>query len=270
MDIFIAVLLVLLVMMYFMFVTLKASVENVNHKVNQFFIDKLQDFDEDFKEKIDEMEGLTEEKEQLQREVRAMKNDMISFKTSPFYAPRPLARSVYIPVARYIDNDFFEEYKSAKDMLKMDKPQIILDIIDKVPYVGNRDLYNVANSILEKLNFDALFEMSSLKSSEQLEILDESLDKKEQKFLVDYLVNELSDPEDFQCLDFISHVKKIINENDPHIFVKTGEIDEDLSYVHKYVINQYDDNICEGIKLIYQNKVYDYSIYKSRKRVDKD
>ena len=53
MDIFIAVLLVLLVMMYFMFVTLKASVENVNHKVNQFFIDKLQDFDEDFKEKID-------------------------------------------------------------------------------------------------------------------------------------------------------------------------------------------------------------------------
>ena len=28
-----------------------------------------------------------------------------------------------------------------------------------------------------------------------------------------------------------------------------------------------DGNICEGVKIVYQNKVYDYSIYKSRRKV---
>ncbi len=267
MNMFIAVLIVMVVMLYFMAVTLRAVVENTNRKVNGYFLRKLKDFDGDFEEKVTEMEQLTEEKERLEREVKSLKADMISFKTSPFYAPRPLARSIYIPVARYIDDDFFEEYKSAKDMLKMDKAGIIKTIIEKVPYSGDAKEYKMVCKILEKLNFDAIFEMSSLQSMEQLKILNETFTKTEQKYLVDYIMNELDEPEKFNCLDFISYVKIRKKLHDPHLYVRTGEQGEDFTYVNGNVVSQYDDNVCEGVKIIYQNRVYDYSIYKSRKKI---
>lgn len=266
MALFIAVLIVMVIMLYFMYVTLKAGIENANRKVNKFFLDKIEEFDEEFDEKIDKIEELTENRDVLRRQVKSLKEDMISFKTSPFYAPRPVPRSVYVPVARYIDNDFFEEYKSAKDMLKMDKPQIILNIYEKVPYSGNLDMYETALACLKVLEFDVLFELTSLPSMEQLKVVDELFEEREEKFFVDYIINEVSDPEKFDILDFVSYLKKIVNKHDPHLYVRTGEVDENLSGVHELVVSDYDDNICEGIKIIYQNKVYDYSIYKSRKK----
>lgn len=267
MALFIAVVIVLVIMLYFMYVTLKASVDNANRKVNSYFLGKLEDFDEEFDSKLAKIEELTETRDTLSREVRGLKDDMISFKTSPFYAPRPLARSVYVPVARYIDDDFFEEYKSAKDMLKMDKPGIIMNIYEKVPYTGNMELYNMALEFKSLLEFDVLFELASLQPMEQLKFIDSCLDENQEKFLVDYIMNEITYPEDFDVLEFMSYIKIILKKHDPHLYVRTGETDEDLSNVHELVVSDFDDNVCEGIKIIYQNKVYDYSIYKSRKKI---
>ena len=102
MALFIAVLIVMVIMLYFMYVTLKAGIENANRKVNKFFLDKIEEFDEEFDEKIDKIEELTESRDALKRQVKSLKEDMISFKTSPFYAPRPVPRSVYVPVASFM------------------------------------------------------------------------------------------------------------------------------------------------------------------------
>ena len=60
MALFIAVLIVMVIMLYFMYVTLKAGIENANRKVNKFFLDKIEEFDQEFDEKIDKIEELIE------------------------------------------------------------------------------------------------------------------------------------------------------------------------------------------------------------------
>ena len=107
MGIFIAVIVVLLVLIYFMTIMLRSVVSESNQKVNGYFLKNLEMYDARYKEKVSSLSKINVEYEDVSRELRNMKNEMISYKTSPFYAPRPVPRDIYIPTARYIDNDFF-------------------------------------------------------------------------------------------------------------------------------------------------------------------
>ena len=109
MGIFIAVIVVLLVLIYFMTIMLRSVVSESNQKVNGYFLKNLEMYDARYKEKVNALRHINVEYEDVSRELRNMKNEMISYKTSPFYAPRPVPRDIFIPTARYIDNDFFEE-----------------------------------------------------------------------------------------------------------------------------------------------------------------
>lgn len=267
MEIFVAVVIVLLVLIYFMVVMLRSVVAEASRRVNDYFLKNLQDYDGRFKERIDTMNKMHEEHEELTRELRSMRGEMISYKTSPFYAPRPLARDVYIPTARYIDNDFFEEYKVAKDKLaSIDKQQVIDNVIEKAAFEGDLSLYHTVEGILSKLNFDAMYDLCSIPKEEQMQILRECLEPKEQKFLFGY-IEEMEELEEFDILAFVDHLKKLKLENDPHIFVNVGVNEEDYTDPERNIICSIDDNICEGLKIVYQNKIYDYSIYKSRRKV---
>ena len=75
------------------------------------------------------------------------------------------------------------------------------------------------------------------------------------------------DPESqFDTIQFVDYVKSIRTKEDPHVYVSVGENEQDYSEEEKNIICSVDSNICEGIKIIFQNKVYDYSIYKTRRK----
>ena len=135
MGIFIAVIVVLLVLIYFMTIMLRSVVSESNQKVNGYFLKNLEMYDERYKDKVKSLSKINVEYEDVARELKNMKNEMISYKTSPFYAPRPVPRDIYIPTARYIDNDFFEEYKIAKDkLMSINKQEVIDNVMEKVPF----------------------------------------------------------------------------------------------------------------------------------------
>lgn len=267
MGIFVAAVIVLIVLIYFMIVMLRSVVSEAGHQVNSYFLKNLESYDAQFKEKFRQMNELKEEQETLNREVKSMKSELVSYKTSPFYAPRPLARDVYIPTARYIDNDFFEEYKIAKDkLLSINKQQVINNVMGKVEYVGDMDRYQTACRIIEKLNFEAVYDLCSVEKEDQLSVLKECLDNQEAALLLEYVGN-MQEMEEFDILAFLDYIKKVKNDNDPFVYVSVGENENDYSDEERKIICSVDDNICEGIKIIYQNKIYDYSIYKTRRKV---
>ena len=267
MGIFIAVIVVLLVLIYFMTVMLRSVVSESNQKVNGYFLKNLEMYDTRYKDKVNSLRKLEVEYEDVSRELRNMKNEMISYKTSPFYAPRPVPRDIFIPTARYIDNDFFEEYKIAKDkLMSIDKQDVIDNVIEKVPFTGNITIYNTVQGIMEKLNFDAIYDLCSSTKEDQYRIIVESLDEEEQKLLSEYTQN-MDDIEEFDVLRFTDFLKHIAWRNDPHVFVSVAENEADYSNPDRNIVCLVDQNICEGLKIVYQNKVYDYSIYKSRRKV---
>ena len=267
MGIFIAVIVVLVVLIYFMTVMLRSVVSESNQKVNGYFLKNLEMYDERYKDKVNSLRKIEVEYDDVSRELSNMRNEMISYKTSPFYAPRPVARDIYIPTARYIDNDFFEEYKIAKDkLMSIDKQEVIDNVIEKVPFTGNISIYNTVQGILDKLNFDAIYDLCSSTKEDQLQIIKESLDNEEQKLFFQYIEN-MEDIDEIDVLGFTDFLKHIAWKNDPHVFVSVAENEEDYSDEDRNIICLVDQNICEGLKIVYQNKVYDYSIYKSRRKV---
>lgn len=263
--VFIAIFLVMGVMIYFIAVSLMLVVENSTKRVNAYFLSKLGEYDEDFEKKIVEMEDLEDQRESLKQEIRILQMDHKALETSRFYRPRPVMRDTYIPIARYIDNGFFEDYKKAKTLLVMDKAEIIRNIMEKFPYTGDLKKYKTANKILEKLNFQAVYDLSSLPESTQLEVLDEALTKTEKLLLKEYM-DEKENNDCFDLLDFLSWTEQVVNKESPQLLAAIGEKDEDYSDVAENVVCRFDQNVCEGIRIIYQNKLYDYSIYESRRK----
>ena len=267
MGVFIAVIVVLVILIYFMTIMLRSVVSESNQKVNGYFLKNLEMYDTRYKDKVNALRRINVEYEDVSRELRNMRNEMISYKTSPFYAPRPVPRDIFIPTARYIDNDFFEEYKIAKDkLMSINKQEVIDNVIEKVPFTGNVELYETIQGILNKLNFEAIYDLCSSTKEDQLQIIKDSLDDKEQKLLLEY-IETLEDIDEFEVLGFTDFLKHTAWKNDPHVFVSVAENEEDYSNEDRNIVCLVDQNICEGLKIVYQNKVYDYSIYKSRRKV---
>ncbi len=267
MELFIAVVVVLVVLIYFMVVILGGVVSQASRQVDYYFQKNLSGYDEQFKEKLNTMNEMYEEEENLKRELKGMKSELVSYKTSPFYAPRPLARDVYIPTARYVDSDFFNDYKIAKDkLLGINKQKVINDILIKVPFQGDRQKYETVCSIQDKLNFEAVYDLCSSPREEQLQVLKECLSADEKLFLTEFL-EKTGGEEEFEILSFLEFLRIVKRRNDPHLFVSVGENEEDYTDEQRNIVCSIDTNICEGLKIIYQNKIYDYSIYKTRRRV---
>ena len=265
--VFAAIFLVMGVMIYFITLSLRIVTENASKKVNSYFLSKLQEYDDDFVDKLDELEQLQEEKEKLQQEIRILKMDHSAMQPSRFYKPRPVIRDSYIPIARYIDNGFFEDYKLAKTLLVMDKEDIIRTIMQKFPYEGNMKRYETAKAILEKLNFEAIYDLCSISQKEQLQVLNEELNADEADLFEEYAKEvKLDSIKDFKILGFHSWLKEVVNEESPMLVAYLGDQSEDYSYISPYVDCQFDKNVCEGIRIVYQKRLYDYSIYESRRK----
>ena len=200
MEFFVAVVIVLVVLIYFMVIVLRSVVSEVNPKVNGYFLKHLEDFDEQYEDKFTRIKEMNEKEEKLSRTLRSLEREMESYKVSPFYVPRPIPRDIYIPTARYIDNDFFLEYKITKDkLMSIDKQQVVYNVMDKVPYTGNIERYRVACDVIDCLDFDSMYNLCSVPADSQLEVLREALVDEKEELLNEY-VESLDSSEEFDSL----------------------------------------------------------------------
>ena len=195
-----------------------------------------------------------------------MEGFLLSLKTSPFYAPRSISRELFIPTARYIDNQFFENHKLVSDMMgSVDKLDIVQKIRGKYSYVGDREDYDAACRLLEFLCMDTAYELCTVPADVQLSVLNEVLTGRELEILERFL-GEMGEDEEFDVLKFRTYVKEIRILQDPNMYIRTGETVADYSAGGEELVHQYDSNISEGLKIIYQNQSFDFSIYRLRSR----
>lgn len=257
------VLAVMLIMNGVMFYVLRMAAVVTGKQVSACFVRELEAYEGFLDKKGEENLQLAQEKKGLQKEISDMQGVMVSLKTSPFYAPRPVPRDLFVPSARYIDNDFFDNHKLVTDRMRgMDKAEMMERIREKNPYAGDMERYGSACRILESLPLDALYELATMQGTAQLEILGESMEGEDRKLLEEY-AQGLQDA-CFDVLGFVSWLREVRTAHDPSMYVRTGEEGDDFSAQGQDVVTQYDGNISEGIKFIHQNKLFDFSIYRLR------
>lgn len=260
------VFLIMLVMNGALFYVLVTAASATRKQIDACFVQELEDYSGYLKEKEAESGQLESRKEKLQRDITSMEGVILSLKTSPFYAPRPISRELFVPTARYIDNEFFDNHKLVNDMMKdIDQMQIVRNIRQKHQYRGDLEAYDCACRLLEFLGMDTTYELCTIPPEEQIKTLREALSGKEAEVLDDFLAG-LGEDEEFDVLNFRTYVREIRTAQDPNMYIRTGEHEVDYLTEDKTLVHQYDSNISEGLRIVYQNQSFDFSIYRLRSK----
>ena len=255
-----AVLLVMLAMNGLIFYILRTAVRTTEHQVREHFSRELTVFGDTVEEKQRRSMELDSQISDMKKEADDMKEIIDVLKSSPFYRPHKNKGEKLAPLAHYVDRKFFENYRTAKDLMAvLDKKAIVEEVQRQVSYHGDRARYAQLCDLIGTLNFDTVYQLETVPAEEQLQVLDETLKEKQHELFLEY-VKGLEKPLNFSVLSFLDWLRLQRSEEDPTLYVYTGEKQDNLDHMASNVKTCYDENICEGVRLVYQNQVYDYSI----------
>ena len=147
-------------------------------------------------------------------------------------------------INKMIDEKFSLDYCDViKKFIKNETIDDGLDRYKKLVYIRNfidkNDLYNIMIS-----------------GNNKIENIIHKLQNIDKEIYDEYSLYNNS----FDLLDFINYVDIEISKVDPTIYVFVGQRNVDYHYLDDRIKTIYDEKIYKGIKIIYHNKVYDYSL----------
>lgn len=246
---FIAVLAVFVVVNGFVLLILYKIGGFLKTKSKNEFMSKLNVYDEIIDSKINEIKSLEKKLDELSGNNKEI--------TRIFGSKGNIIGGYNVkPIADYTDSRFFDNYLYLRDSFKLDYDGIINDFVSNV-LNNNVEQNNIYNDILKKLDFDTKFSLMGKDVNGQIDELNKIFTDEESTVLYGF-VNSVSA---FKLSDFIEFIRnnQIINSDVVEIrlskdlsHINTMETDERINFI-------IDENILEGLKIIYKNKVYDYS-----------
>ncbi|MGE5455541.1 MAG: hypothetical protein ACM3O4_00320 [Ignavibacteriales bacterium] len=247
-EIIIAVSIVVIVMIFLMFSVLKKTVQIINQQSKDYFITKLQDYDELIESKVKTLNNLNERLNELNDKNNESTLNKAEEKNSSYF-PDLIA-------PEYRDCEYFKKYKKVTENFNFEKKEIILNFIKNNTSSNDIQFYNLLNGIKKKFSFDIIYKLTVMSNQDQINIIDGFLSKDEKPILKKYLSNV----EQFDCLGFLNYINDLNEKYDPTIYIKVGSKTENYDNLNEFIRTEYDDSICIGIIIIYKNKLYDYTL----------
>ena len=244
----VAILLIILI------VLVSSTVRRVNVLVKNIFIDKLQEYDYLIDDKEKKIDTLNEDISKKKKTFIKLEQEMKGLKVNEEEKEEESVDEVILPTdADFEDGNILSGYKKIKEGFRFDTEQVIKDFIkDKVKDTKKYEIYIKVKSYF---NYNTLYKILMYQPDEQKIILNELLSDEEKKEL-----KSLLEIKKFDINRFLSKIDNLILKNDPEIQVIVGEKDKNYNHLNKYINTIYDEKITEGFKIVYQGRVYDYSI----------
>lgn len=261
---------IMVVMNGALFYALCTAVAATEKQVNACFLRELEDYDAYLQQKDEESQQLYKEKEALQEEIHSLESVLHSLKTSSFYAPKPLVRDAFVPLARHVDKDFFVDHKLMSDAMEEITPdRIVPQICEEFSYNGDLEEFEALRRLQEMLTVDTVYELCTVPVEQQIQVLREVLTGKEAEILERFLAS-VEEEQEFDVLAFEIYINDRRAAMDPKIYIRTGddcsESDVKAMEVDQELVHEYDDNISDGFNVVYQNRYFDYSFYRLRSK----
>ncbi len=246
---FLIVGLIIAFLVFLMFLILKKTVRIVNSQTKSYFVNKLQGYDDlitDKENKLQEIDELIKNREKGIKEENNKNKENIGYAFDTevinlFNATQYQDKNIY-QINRKIDENFVVNYEELiKDFLMLCE--------------DSKD-YDFCLNLRGKFSSDIIYELKSKPFLEYEGELKNILDKKEYKVYEAFklIVSDTS------VENFIDYLDQLVSLNNPHVKILTGNKNENYDHLGKYVETVFNDKIYRGIKIIYRNKVYDFSL----------
>lgn len=237
--------LVICLLVYLMYRILNTTVNKVNEQTKTYFVEKLQVYDTLITEKektLNEIEEIIKNKKiELEKlsDTNSKKNytfdkNIIDIMTDADYKEKAFE------LQKHIDESFDFDYEK---IIK----EFIHDNVDDKEY---NTCLNIKNKFNSKLIYKIRNEMDLEKA----------------------IINELNDDEKkifnnfkkvspkYNIDDFLNYIDETISVASPYVEVQVANKKQNYDHLSKYIKTVVNDSIYKGIKIVYKNKVYDFSL----------
>ena len=247
--IFIVVCLIIAFLVFLMFIILKKTVGIVNAQTKSYFVNKLQGYDDliqDKESKLQEIDDLIKDKEKgiKEKETQENINSNYAFDTNVLDL---------MNATKYQDQNIFELNKKIDENFVVNYEELIQDFLSLRDETSD---YDFCINLRKKFDSDIIYKLKSMMPNEIEETLKDILSRKEYKIYEAFKIvaNECN------IENFIDYLDQLVDLNNPEIRILVGNRSENYDHLSEYIKTEYSDKIYRGIKIIYKNKVYDFSL----------
>ena len=231
-----------------MFFILRKTVKTINTQTRLYFVDKSQEYDDLINKKIDRLNEI--DKELKQKELdREEKNNQSNNDNYEFdFNIIDLFNNT-----TYQNNNVFELSKKLDDVFNIDYVSLIKEFVKNI---SDDSEYVFCTNMRDKLTSDVIYSLKVLSNDEVYNKLEELFNDNEYEIYKLYVDTNSNNSID----GFIDYLNELIDLNNPNIVVYVGDKNTNYDYISKYVKTVYSGDIYKGIKIMYKNKIYDYSL----------
>lgn len=229
-----------------MFLILKKTVNVVNNQTKSYFVNKLQVYDD----LINEKENKLNEIDELIKNKKAGVKDNNSNndnKKDEF----DISVLEYLTGTKYHDEDIFMLNKRIDEQFSIDYEDLVKDFLKNIK---KDEQYKFCLNLRKKFDRDTIYKVKTNINIE--EAMKEILDDNEYKIFDMFK----SVTEEDSVENFVDYLDRLIELNDPHIKILVGNKNENYNHLNKNIETIVDNKIYRGIKIIYKNKMYDFSL----------
>ncbi|MBQ8219437.1 MAG: hypothetical protein IJZ79_06765 [Bacilli bacterium] len=245
---FVIVSLIIAFLVFLMFIILRKTVRIVNSQTKSYFVDKLQGYDDlitDKENKLYELEELIKNKEKgIKEDNNNLENVNYAFDTNviDLFNSTEYQNMNLLKINKIIDENFVVNYEELiKDFLSL---------CDE-----SKD-YDFCLNLRGKFSSDMIYNLKVMTSDDREKKLKDILNNKEYKVYETFklIVNDNS------IENFVDYLSQLIDLNNPKVKILVGNKNENYDHLSDCIETVLNDKIYRGIKIIYRNKVYDFSL----------
>lgn len=245
---FIGIYVILIALVFLMFRVLKNAVNKIDEESKRYYVEKLEEYDKIIDDKENKINDLNEEIKNKKVEAESIKsivqNDGIDFDVNIVDI---LSRT------KYQEDDFFKIEKKINENFNYDYEKIVKSFVEKIDFEKD---YKFARKLRKKFTPEKIFKLKTLGEKELEEELSKMLDEKEFEIFMVYKNTHLK----FNFDEYIIFLDELKALNDPHVIVYVGDRNVSFNDISKSVKTKYDANIYKGIKILFRNRMYDFSL----------
>ena len=218
-----------------MFMILKKTVGIVNTQTKSYFVNKLQEIDDLIKDKE---KGIKEDNNNKElSKSYAFDTNVIDLLNSTKYQDKNV-----LEINKIIDENFVVNYE-----------ELVKDFLSLCDEDTN---YDFCLNLRGKFDSDTIYKIKSMMDDDKEDMIKKMLSEKEYKVYEAFKLIV----SDHSIENFIDYLDQLVDLNNPKITILTGNKSENYDHLSEYIETKFNDKIYRGIKIIYRNKVYDFSL----------
>ena len=248
-TLFIIVSLIIAFLVFLMFMILKKTVRIVNSQTKSYFVNKLQGYDEIIAEKENKLQEIDELIKDREKGIKEDNNKELS---KGGYAFDPNVIDL-LNETKYQDKNVLEINKLIDENFVVNYEELIRDFLSLSE--ENTD-YEFCLNLRNKFDSDTIYKLKSMMSDEREAEIKKMLTNKEYKVYEAFKLIVMENTIE----NFIDYLDQLVDLNNPEITILVGSKSENYDHLSENIKTVFNDKIYRGIKIIYRNKVYDFSL----------